>query len=117
MDYTESILNSIKKMLGPSAEYTHFDPDIIMHINSAFADLNRIGVGPSEGFNINDSSAKWTDFVSDISKIENIKTYVYLNVKLVFDPPTNSSILSSYERKIDKLEWALNVAADNSSEV
>lgn len=114
MEYTESILDSIKKLLGPSADYTHFDQDIIMHINTALMDLNRLGIGPSEGFSITDSVPVWTDFVSDTSKIEGIKTYVYLSVKLVFDPPLNASVLSSMESRINKLEWTLSVAAKDS---
>ena len=116
MEYTESILDSTKKLLGPSADYTQFDQDLITHINTALMDLNRLGVGPSEGFSIKDSSAAWTDFVDDTTKIECIKTYVYLSVKLVFDPPLNASILASMERQLSKLEWTLNVAADNNSE-
>lgn len=111
----ESILTSIKKLLGPSGDYEYFDTDIIIHINTALMDLNRLGVGPAEGFSIKDDTAKWTDFVEDISKIEGIKTYVYISVKLVFDPPTNSSHLASLERTRDKLEWTLNVAADKGS--
>lgn len=116
MEYTESILDSIKKMLGIAMDYTQFDPDIVMHINTALMDLNRIGVGPPEGFSITDSSSVWSDFVSDMTKIEGIKTYVYLNVRLVFDPPLNSSILASMERQISKLEWTLNVFADNNTD-
>ena len=116
MEYTESILDSIKKLLGPSSDYTQFDQDIITHINTALMDLNRIGIGPPEGFSIKDSSSVWTDFVEDISKIEGVKTYIYLSVRLVFDPPLNASILASIERQISKLEWTLNVAADSNTE-
>lgn len=108
----ESILTSIKKMLGISEEYEHFDPDIIMHINSVFMILTQMGVGPSEGFTIKDKTSKWTDFVSDITKIESVKSYIYLKVKLLFDPPLSSSVTESINRMISELEWRLYVAED-----
>ena len=112
----ESILTSIKKLLGIEEEYTHFDADVIMHINSVFSDLTQIGVGPSEGFSISDSGPTWRDYTDNDPTIANVKQYIFLKVKLVFDPPTNSSVLASYERTIDKLEWRLNVAADTTEE-
>lgn len=108
----ESILTSIKKLLGIAEDYTQFDPDIIIHINTALMNLNQIGVGPVEGFSIEDATSIWTDFVSDMSKIEGVKTYVYLKVKLVFDPPLSSAVIESYNRTIEQLEWRLNVAVD-----
>lgn len=109
----ESILTSIKKMLGIEEEYEHFDPDIIMHINSVFMILTQLGVGPSEGFTIEDKFSAWTDFVSDTAKIEAVKSYIYLRVKLLFDPPLSSAVIESIKRMIDEYEWRLNVAADN----
>lgn len=110
----ESILTSIKKLLGIAEEYTHFDNDIIMHINSVFMTLTQLGVGPSEGFYIEDDSMEWTDFIKDPTKLQAVKTYVYLKVKLVFDPASvGSSTLASYERQIQELEWRLNVAAES----
>ena len=108
----ESILTSIKKLLGIAEDYTQFDPDIIIHINTALMNLNQIGVGPVEGFSIEDATSIWTDFVSDMNKIEGVKTYVYLKVKLVFDPPLSSAVIESYNRTIEQLEWRLNVAVD-----
>ena len=111
----ESILTSIKKMLGIAEEYTHFDADIIMHINTVFMTLTQLGVGPSEGFYIEDASAEWTEFVSDLTKLQAVKTYVFLKVKLLFDPGSvGSSTLASYERTIQELEWRLNVAAESN---
>lgn len=107
----ESILTSIKKLLGIAEEYTHFDPDIIMHINNAFFTLTQLGVGPSAGFSIDDAEDNWSDFV-DTSRIESVKTYVYLKVRLVFDPPTSSAVIESINRNISELEWRLNVAVD-----
>lgn len=110
----ESILTSIKKLLGISEEYTQFDSDIIMHINTVFLNLAQLGVGPSNGFFIEDSSAKWTDFVNiaDNAQLQAIKTYIYLKVKLLFDPPLSSSVAESYNRQIAELEWRLNVAVE-----
>ena len=107
----ESILTSIKKQLGIVDEYDHFDPEIIMSINSALFTLNQIGVGPSEGFSIKDKNATWSDF-TDISKIEAVKTYVCMKVRLVFDPPASSAHLESMKNQINELEWRLNVAVD-----
>lgn len=107
----ESILTSIKKLLGISEEYTHFDQDIIMHINSALFTLTQLGVGPSAGFSIDDAKNVWDDFV-DVSRIEAVKTYVYLNVRLVFDPPTSSTVIDAMNRRLKELEWRLNAAVD-----
>lgn len=108
----ESILTSIKKLLGPTEEYDHFDPDIIMHINSVLSNLTLLGVGPSEGFSIQDASDTWDDFIGDDQRLNHVKTYVYLRVRLVFDPPTNSAVIKAMEEEVDKLEWLLNVAAE-----
>ena len=112
----ESILTSIKKLLGIAEEYTHFDADIVMHINSVFMTLTQLGVGPSEGFYIEDDSTYWEEFIEDPLKLQAIKTYIYLKVKLVFDPGSvGSSTLASYERQIQELEWRLNVAAETEN--
>lgn len=108
----ESILDSIKKLLGPAETYDHFDTDIIIHINTVFMILNQLGVGPSEGFTIEDDTAVWTDFIPDTTKVEAIKTYIYLKVKLVFDPPQSSAAIESMKTTINELEWRLNVAAE-----
>jgi hypothetical protein len=108
----ESILTSIKKLLGPSAEYEHFDPDIIMHINSALMVLTQIGVGPAEGFVIEDETSLWTDFLPDGKNLEAVKTYIYLKVKIVFDPPLNAAVLESYKQTITEYESRLNSIVD-----
>lgn len=111
----ESILTSVKKMLGLTEDYTHFDPDIIMHINSVFMVLNQLGVGPSKGFMISDASSVWEDFISENSTaFSSVKSYVFMKVKLLFDPPLNSSVTESYNRLISELEWRLNVEADKN---
>lgn len=106
----ESILTSIKKLLGPTEDYTHFDPDIITHINSVLMILTQLGVGPPDGFFIKDDTAVWSDFVPD-GKIEMVKSYVYMKVKLVFDPPA-ASMAAVMEQQIKEYEWRLNVAVD-----
>lgn len=111
-----SILTSVKRLLGITEEYKHFDPEIIIHINSVFMVLNQIGVGPSEGFMIEDENAKWSDFIAEPATLEAVKTYVGLRVKLVFDPPLSSAVMESMNRTIAELEWRLNVAADSSEE-
>lgn len=109
----ESILTSIKKLLGIAEEYEHFDKDIIMHINSVFMILNQLGVGPSKGFMITDSSASWGDYLpEDSTKLESVKTYIYMKVKLMFDPPTSSAVMEATNRIVNELEWRLNVAVD-----
>ena len=108
----ESILTSIKKLLGIEEEYTQFDADIIMHINTVFLNLTQLGVGPDEGFFIEDDVAIWEDFIGDSSQLQAVKTYVYLKVKLLFDPPLSSSVIESMNRMVSELEWRLNVAVD-----
>ena len=110
--YMDSILTSIKKLLGITEEYEHFDPDIIMHINSAFMILNQLGVGPEEGFSIKDKSSTWNEFLSGGANLEAVKTYVYLKVKLMFDPPLSSTVIEAIKSQISELEWRLNVSTD-----
>lgn len=178
----ESILTSVKKLLGITEDYKHFDTDIILHINTVFMVLNQLGVGPSEGFSIEDDTSVWTDFIStnayykaehgidtdtkaemfaptkeiidaailsanqidtgfytttgekvyhastlsgiDVfyyvsvanpSQLEAVKSYVYLKVKLLFDPPLSSSVIEATNRMISELEWRLNVSVDPST--
>ena len=109
----ESILTSIKKLLGVHAEDESFDTDIIMHINSTFSTLNQLGVGPSEGFMITDEDATWEDFIQDKRTIESVKSYMYCKVRLLFDPSSlTSAVIAAYERQITEFEWRLNVAVD-----
>ena len=108
----ESILTSVKKMLGIPEDYEHFDADIIMHINSVFMILTQLGVGPAEGFTIMDEDATWNDFIQDNKKIQSVKSYMYLKVRHLFDPPLSSAVIDSMTRLINELEWRLNVAVD-----
>ena len=109
----ESILNSIKKPLNISDTDTAFDRDLIMHINTVFMILNQIGIGPINCFSISDASTTWDSFSSDMSTIQAVKTYIYLKVRLIFDPPTSSSVMDAVNRNISELEWRLNVMTES----
>lgn len=108
----ESILTSIKKMLGITEEYTQFDMDIIIHINTVLAGLTQIGVGPSKGFSIQDENDEWTDFLPDEYNLEMVKTYVYLKVRLLFDPPQSSAVMEAMKSAASELEWRISVTVD-----
>lgn len=110
----DNILASIKERIGIAEDDNSFDTDIIDLINSAFADLNDIGVGPSEGFSISNSNDPWDDFSEDVRVLSSVKDFVYLTVKLTFDPPTQTSLLTSMENRLKKLEWRLNVKCDST---
>ena len=109
----KSILDSIKKMLGIDASYTIFDQDIIMHINTVFMILNQLGVGPSEGFSIENNKKIWKDYLNDDTKLESVKSYIYLKVKLLFDPPLSTAVIEAIKQQINELEWRLNVEAES----
>lgn len=111
----DSILTSVKKMLGIPAEHKQFDPDIIFHINTVFTILNQLGVGPEAGFSISDESAVWTDFVSD-TRLESIKSYMYAKVRMIFDPPTSTPVSEALNNVIKELEWRINVTVDPGEE-
>lgn len=108
----ESILTSIKKLLGITEEYEHFDSDLVMHINSVFMILTQLGVGPEEGFRIEDDTTEWNEFLTDDTKLQAVKTYMHLKVKMMFDPPLSTAVIECMKRQIDELEWRLNVQAE-----
>ena len=108
----ESILTSIKKMLGIMEDYEHFDADLIMHINSVFLILTQLGVGPEEGFIIEDESSVWTDFIPEHNQLQAVKSYMFLKVRLLFDPPLSSAVIESSNRLIAEFEWRLRLAAE-----
>ena len=114
VDPKNSILTSIKKLLGITESCTDFDTDIIMHINTVLMTLNQLGVG-TEGFQIEDKNAVWSEFI-DPNKLAATKSYVYLKVKLLFDPPLNSAIIEAIKESIRELEWRLNVRVESESE-
>lgn len=108
----ESILTSIKKLLGIGEEYTSFDTDIIMCINSVFGVLMQLGVGPDSGFMITDASTTWDEFLYGDTRLEMVKTYVYLKTRLMFDPPTSSSVTEVIKSQIAEYEWRISVQVD-----
>ena len=112
----DNILSSIKKLLGIPTEETAFDSDIIMHINSVFMILNQLGIGPTDGFTISDDYALWSDFIPDGQNLELIKSYMYMKVRLMFDPPSSSAVLSAMEKSISEFEWRLNVQSETKME-
>lgn len=111
----DSILQSIKKLLGIDETYTHFDQDIIMHINSVFFVLNQLGIGPEEGYFITDEYNTWNEFVYDPGKVELVKSYIYLKVKLLFDPPASGSVLDAINRQINEFEWRLSISPTSTT--
>lgn len=114
VDPKNSILTSIKKLLGITESCTDFDTDIIMHINTVLMTLNQLGVG-TEGFQIEDKNAIWSEFIES-DKLAATKSYVHLRVKLLFDPPLNSAIIEAIKESIRELEWRLNVRVESESE-
>ena len=107
-----SILLSVKKSLGISSDCSDFDTDLIMDINSVFAILYQMGVGPSTPFSIVGSEEVWNDFILDVVGIESVKTYMYQKVKIIFDPPTSSAVLDALKSNIAEFEWRLNTMVD-----
>ena len=110
-----SILDSTKKILGLEADYTAFDLDILTHINTVFSDLQQLGIGPIEGFAIEDAEAEWDDFLAGDVTMNSVKTYMYLRVRLLFDPPTTSFHIASLKEQQQALEWRLNVIREGVS--
>lgn len=106
----ESILTSIKKLLGITEEYEHFDADIILNINTVLNILTQMGVGPAEGFQIEDKTAVWSDFI-DNKRLNMVKTYVYLKVRLIFDPPSGTAT-EAINNQLKELEWRMNSVVD-----
>lgn len=111
----DSILTSVKKMLGIAEDYEHFDADIILHINSVFMILNQLGVGPNTGFSIDDKTAAWTDYLDDNARLESVKTYMYLRVRLLFDPPINSAVVDVIQKQIDEIGWRLREQVEHDA--
>lgn len=105
----ESVLDSIKQVLGLEASYTPFDVDVIMHINAAFSILNQLGVGQEDTFSIADSDALWSQFLVPTDQLNLVKSYISLKVKFLFDPPTTSYLITAMKEQIEQFEWRLNM--------
>jgi hypothetical protein len=112
---SNSILNSIKKMLGVSEDYTVFDTDIILHINSVLSTLTQLGIGPEAGYSIENANATWDAFIGDDPRLNSVKSYVYLRVRLLFDPPSTSYLIEAYKEQIREHEWRLNVIREETA--
>ena len=108
----ESILLNVKKLLGLEEDYTVFDTDVLTHINSAFSTLNQLGLGPQDGFFITGPENTWDEFLGADIKLNSVKSYVYLKVRLLFDPPTTSFGINAFEKVVEELEWRLNTARE-----
>lgn len=109
---SDSILTSIKKLIGIEESYTFFDDIVLMHINTVFMILNQLGVGPAIPFSIEDATATWSDFLGDAANLAGVKTYIAAKVKLAFDPPQSSAAIEALKLNIAELEWRLNAAVD-----
>ncbi len=109
----QSILNTIKRMIGPSQFYNEFDTDLIIHINTALMILAQLGV-IKDGTRISDETTTWDEIVDGRQDLEGIKDYVYIKVKLLFDTPASSIIQSALEKNLAEIEWRLHVFSDNS---
>lgn len=105
---SDSILDSTKKVLNVAETDTSFDVDIILHINSVFATLHELGIGPDAGFQIEDADAHWADFLLNDPRLNSIKTYMCLRVRLLFDPPMTGYHISALQEQIKELEWRIN---------
>lgn len=109
----DSILDSIKKILGMPPDYDAFDTDLVIHINSVFGILAQLGVGPAGGFSISDNTTLWKAYLGDLKDLEMVKSYMALKVRLVFDPPTIGAVMDAMKEQIREYEWRLNVQVDH----
>lgn len=112
----ESILNTIKKLLGIDSDDDSFDVDIMAIVNSIIPVLSQMGVGPKNGFIITSTEDKWEDYIKDSDiNLEGVKTYLYLRTKLIFDPPSNSTVIESFNKSISELEWRMMLAVETKN--
>lgn len=107
-----SILNQVKKVIGFDEDYVAFDADLIIFINSAISTLTQLGVGPTEGFQIEGSNEQWSEFVGEDVMYNMVRTYIYLRVRLLFDPPQTSYAIESLKKQVDEIEWRLEIYAN-----
>mgnify|MGYP003469382735 FL=1 len=114
MNSEQSILKTIRRLVGIDAEFTQFDPELISAINAAFMTLHQLGLGPANGFMIDGEDQTWGDFTNDITQLAGLVNYVLLRTRLVFDPPTNSFVVTSMENQIKELEFRFNVNAEGA---
>lgn len=110
----ESILKSVKITLNLQPEYEVFDDVVLMHINTVFSTLNQLGVGPTQGFMIQDAGQMWSEFLGNDPGLNHVKTYVYLRVRLLFDPPSTGYHVAAMQKQIEELEWRLNAQREDT---
>lgn len=110
----DSILSDTKKILGVPETDTGYDLDILMHINSVLSTLNQLGIGPVEGFSIEDASATWAELLADDPRLNSVKTYIYLRVRMLFDPPGTSFLLGAMQDQIKELEWRISTQREST---
>lgn len=109
---SDSILATVRKLIGPNSDYTVFDEDLILHINTFFAVLTQCGVGPDEGFKITGVGEQWSDFTTNGKELEMTKEYIFLRTRLTFDPPASSFAMESLKKTADEMEWRLYAQAE-----
>lgn len=113
---TDSILDSIKKVLGVDPTLTVFDSVILLHINTAFSTLNELGIGPSDGFMIEDAAPTWDVFLGDDKRLNSVKSYIGLRVRFLFDNATLTSfVLDAMDKQVKEFEWRLNTVREGDS--
>lgn len=112
---SDSILKSTKKALDVPENYDVFDGQILMHINSVFSTLNQLGIGPVDGFEIEDDTATWTEYLQGNSRLNCVKTYMYLRVRYLFDPPATSFLLTAMKEQMTELEWRISAERETAS--
>lgn len=112
----ESILLTIKQMLGIPSEYSVFDEELVVYINTVIAALRQLGVGPENGFAITGENESWEDYIGDTSMYENVKAYIYLKVRMMFDPPSSSFVLEAFKNQAAEIEWRIYIQADEDKD-
>jgi hypothetical protein len=112
---TTSILDDVKKILGLSSDYTAFDVDVILHINSVLATVTQLGIGPTAGMTVLDATTQWSELLGADNQLNSAKTYVALRVRLLFDPPTSSYAIKAMEDQIREFEWRISTYREGLS--
>lgn len=112
----DSILNNVKKLLGIDSEDDSFDVDVMTMINSTIPSLAQMGIGPSNGYMVTSADDKWTDWITtNTINLQGVKTYLYLKIKLIFDPPTNSTVVEAFNKNLNELEWRMMLAVETNN--
>lgn len=112
---SDSILTSVKKVLNIPADYSAFDQDVLMHINSVFSTINQLGIGPEGGLTIENATPTWAALIGSDPRLNFVKSYVYLRVRMLFDPPSTSFHLEALKQQYQELEWRMNVYRESTA--